>query len=524
MANFTEVFPLLSLLIFFPLGGAFLLALLPQNGRSVANSRALAVWLSGLHVALSFFVLWAFDTTQTEMQLVEHAPWLPFIDVFYYVGIDGLSVLFLPLTSLLTLCAVLVSWKSITERPQYFYACLLAMNGLVTGVFCALDLVLFYVFWEAMLIPMFLLIGLWGGKERVYATLKFFLYTFAGSVLMLGALVYVYVSLGTFDILAIQGKGGMWESHIQLIVWLAFFIAFAVKIPMWPLHTWLPDAHVQAPTAGSVLLAGILLKMGGYGFLRILMPMLPFMSQQMAPFMYALSVIAILWAALVAFAQTDVKKMIAYSSVSHMGFVTLGMFTGTAEATQGAVLQMVNHGIVSAALFMCIGVVYDRLHTRDLAKLGGIATVMPYFAMTFGIFMLSSVALPGTNSFIGEFLILAGSFGVTQWATMLATVGVVLGATYMLKLTRGMLFGEIKNAAVKTLKDVDMREKMMFAPLVFFVFFIGLFPNVTLRYLQPWIEVFSYNQYAQEMPTYVVPREISKTLENGVEEAPHAIH
>ncbi|MDD9919293.1 MAG: NADH-quinone oxidoreductase subunit M, partial [Alphaproteobacteria bacterium] len=339
--------------------------------------------------------------------------------------------------------------------------------------------VLFYVFWEAMLIPMFLLIGIWGGENRIYAALKFFLYTFVGSVLMLAAMLYLYQrGGGSFDIQHLA------ELNLTLIeqkwLWLALFAAFAVKVPMWPFHTWLPDAHVQAPTAGSVILAGILLKMGAYGFLRFSLPILPDASTFFAPMMFALSAIAIVWAALVAFAQVDVKKMIAYSSVSHMGFVTLGIFAGTADAMQGAILQMVNHGIVSAALFMLIGVVYDRMHTRNLTHFGGLVERMPIYASIFMVFMLASVGLPGTNSFVGEFLILSGSYAVAQVATLVAISGVVLGALYMLWLYRKMVFGEAKNTTVRKLNDVNMREIVMFIPLIFFVFYIGLMPDKTL--------------------------------------------
>lgn len=487
---------LLSFLIFLPLLGAAMLAFLPQpkDQRGTANARVLALWFSGLHLLLSIILLYQFDTDNGGLyQFIERFEWISTFDIYYFLGVDGLAVLFIPLTSLLTFVSILVSWTSITKNAAHFYACLLVVCGLVTGVFAAMDLVLFYIFWEAMLIPMFLMIGRWGGENRVYATLKFFLYTFAGSILMLAALVYIYVHTGTFSIPALTGAN--LPAGAGTFIWLALFTAFAVKVPMWPFHTWLPDAHVQAPTAGSVLLAGILLKMGAYGFLRLSLPILPDVSAQMAPYMFTLSVIAIIWAALVAFAQTDIKKMIAYSSVSHMGFVTLGVFAGTVDATTGAVLQMINHGIVSGALFMCVGVLYERLHTRDISKLGGIVTPMPYFAAVWVIFMLSSVALPGTNSFVGEFLILMGSFSVTQWGTTLAVTGVVLGATYMLKLTRGMLYGAITNPAVKKMTDVNMREKFMFFPLLALVFFIGLLPQYTLQYIQPWAENMAKNYH-----------------------------
>jgi NADH-quinone oxidoreductase subunit M len=480
---------ILSTLIWLPLLGAGLIMLIRQQDKlqEARNARAVALWVSLANLLLAVLMLMGFSQSTTTMQFVEKMSWIPQFDIYYHLGVDGISVLFVVLTALLTPICILVSWESITERVKGFMAAFLALEGFVIGVFCALDFVLFYVFWEAMLIPMFLIIGIWGGENRVYAALKFFLYTFVGSVLMLAAMVYFYtVPGGSFDIqaLALLSLSPM----EQKFLWLALFAAFAVKVPMWPFHTWLPDAHVQAPTAGSVILAGILLKMGAYGFLRFSLPILPDASYAFAPLVFTLSVIAIVWAALVAFAQADVKKMIAYSSVSHMGFVTLGIFAGTPDAVNGAVLQMVNHGIVSAALFMLIGVVYDRMHTRNLTYFGGIVNTMPVYAAIFLIFTLASVALPGTNNFVGEFLVLSGSYPVAQGYTVVAVFGVVLGALYMLWLARRMIFGEVKSQSIKNLQDVSGREVVMFLPLIVLVFYIGLLPNQTLGVMNKSVE------------------------------------
>ena len=470
-------YPILSFLIFIPLVGALVtLFVRGDNAEGTAqNARSTALTASLATFGVCLLMLAFYDGSTPAMQFVENRTWIDALNIRYHVGVDGLSVLFVFLTALLTPICILVSWKSITKNVRGYMASFLALEGFVIGVFCALDFVLFYIFWEAMLIPMFLLIGVWGGENRVYAAVKFFLYTFLGSVLMLIALIYLYFANGqSFDILQMAHLNLPLET--QKYLWLALFAAFAVKIPMWPVHTWLPDAHVQAPTAGSVILAGILLKMGGYGFLRFNLPILPEASVYFTPFVMVLSVIAILWAALVAFAQTDIKKMIAYSSVSHMGFITLGIFAATEEAVQGAILQMLNHGVVSAALFMGVGVVYDRMHTRDLARFGGLATRMPVYAFIMMLFTMAAVGLPGTNSFVGEFLILVGSYGVAQTATSLAAVGVVLGALYMLWLYRKMIMGEAVHADVKKLGDVNTREILTFAPLMVLVLWIGLFP------------------------------------------------
>lgn len=492
---------LLSILTFLPLAGAGLVLFCKQSTTDCQgeNIKQATLWISLAVLALSLFLLSRFDTTTSAMQFVEHRIWIEAFNIHYYMGLDGISILFVVLTALLTPICILVSWRSITVKVNQYMAAFLALESFVIGVFCALDFALFYVFWEAMLVPMFLIIGVWGGERRVYAALKFFLYTFVGSVLMLVAMIYMYfMNDYSFDVL--QMSNMYIPENIQMWLFLALFAAFAVKVPMWPFHTWLPDAHVQAPTAGSVILAGILLKMGAYGFLRFSLPILPDASASFAPYIYGLSVIAIIYAALVAFAQKDVKKMIAYSSVSHMGFVTLGIFAATQESMQGAILQMVNHGIVAAALFMVIGVIYDRMHTRELSRFGGIVNKMPVYAAFFMLFTMASVGLPGTNSFIGEFLILLGSYSVAQVYTVIAAVGVVLGALYMLWLYRKMVFGEVSSPEVRELTDLSAREKLMFVPLAILVLWIGLAPNYVLKITEKSVE----NLIAQQTSHVIV--------------------
>ena len=494
---------MLSILTFLPLVGALFMLLIPGNDEvRSSNAKKLALLFSLVTLILSLSMLAGFSTTNPGMQYEVKAGWIDTLNAHYHMGVDGISVLFVVLTALLTPICILVSWNSITERVPLYMAAFLSLEAFVIGVFCALDLLLFYVFWEAMLIPMFLIIGVWGGENRVYAALKFFLYTFLGSVLMLVALVYLYLENGSsFDILSMHGM--FLDTPVQIWLFLAFFIAFAVKVPMWPFHTWLPDAHVQAPTAGSVILAGILLKMGAYGFLRFSMPILPEATYIFTPYIYALSAIAIVYTALVAFAQSDVKKMIAYSSVSHMGFVTLGIFAATTESVQGAVMQMVNHGIVSSALFMLIGVIYDRMHTRDIEKFGGIVNRMPIYAALFMLFTMAAVGLPGTNSFVGEFLILTGAYGAdnAQLYTVIACLGIVLGAVYMLSLYKRMIMGEPKTQEIMRLKHMDRREKWMFAPLAVLVIVLGFAPNHALKFTEASVVklVADYNVQVADM-------------------------
>lgn len=476
---------ILSMLIWLPIiGGLLALSInLKDKAQEAKNARLVALWFSLITLLISIFVFAGFDKSSGAMQHTESHAWLPQLNIMYALGIDSISLLLIVLTTVLTPLCICVSWTSVTNRVKEFMAYMLLLEGAVIGVFSALDMVLFYIFWEALLIPMFLLIGIWGGENRVYAALKFFIYTFVGSILMLVAIVYMYMHTGTFNVMELQQAA--FSPQVQMWLWLAFFAAFAVKVPMWPFHTWLPDAHVQAPTAGSVILAGVLLKLGAYGFLRFSLPMFPDASQLFAPLVVALSIVAIIYTALVAFAQQDIKKMIAYSSVSHMGFVTLGIFAGTQDSINGAVLQMINHGIVSAALFMLIGVIYERMHTRDITRFGGIVQPLPTYAFIMLVFTLASVALPGTNSFVGEFMILMGSFPTFPTFTALATSGVVLGAIYMLWLYRKMVLGEAVHGDVKQLRPLTLMEKIMFVPLMAGVVYLGIMPTPVLNMLTP---------------------------------------
>ncbi|MBF0159516.1 MAG: NADH-quinone oxidoreductase subunit M [Magnetococcales bacterium] len=462
---------MLTLVTFLPLVAALVILLV---GRQDATARLVALVASLVTFAVSLALVAGFDTSKASFQFVQDVPWLPAFGINYRMGVDGISLPFVLLTALLTPICILASWQSIQKRVHEYMVAFLALESFVIGVFCALDFILFYVLWEAMLIPMFLIIGVWGGPRRVYAALKFFLYTLAGSVLMLIAILALGLKGGTFSIPELMGLP--LSFNVQVWIFLAFFVSFAVKVPMWPVHTWLPDAHVEAPTAGSVILAGILLKMGAYGFLRFSLPMLPDASHYFAPLMYGLSLVAIVYTALVALMQTDLKKLIAYSSVSHMGFVTIGLFTFNQQGIEGGILQMVNHGIVSGALFLLVGVVYDRLHTREIAKFGGLALRMPVYATFFMIFTMASVGLPGTNGFIGEFLILLGAYQSSKGVAVVATTGVVLGAAYMLWMYKKVVFGVIRNPEVEHLSDLSAREVALFLPLLLLVFWIGFYP------------------------------------------------
>jgi NADH-quinone oxidoreductase subunit M len=432
--------PLLSLVTFLPLAGALimLVAVRGDDASAQRNARWIALWTTLLTFLLSLLIWRDFDSANAGFQFVEEASWIGG-NITYKMGVDGISMLFVILTAFLMPICILASWRSIEERVKEYMLAFLVLETLMIGVFCALDLVLFYLFFEGGLIPMFLIIGVWGGKRRVYASFKFFLYTLLGSVLMLLALMAMYGTAGTTDIPTLL-EPGRFPASMQTWLWIAFFASFAVKLPMWPVHTWLPDAHVEAPTAGSVILAGILLKMGGYGFLRFSIPMFPVASEQLAPFVFALSIIAVIYTSLVALAQEDVKKLIAYSSVAHMGFVTMGAFTFTMQGVQGGIFQMLSHGIVSAALFLCVGVIYDRLHTREIDAYGGLVNRMPIYAFCFMVFTLANVGLPGTSGFIGEFLSLIGAFKANTWVAFLATTGVILSAAYALWLYRRVIF------------------------------------------------------------------------------------
>ena len=470
----TTGFPWLTAVVFLPLAGAVMLFFVKE---SLVRWTALVVALADLGLSLPLWLL--FDPSTPRMQFTERVSWIASPSINYSIGIDGISLPLLLLTTFLTPLCVLASWKAIEARIREFMATMLIMETAMLGVFVALDLVLFYVFWEAMLIPMYLIIGVWGGPNRLYAAMKFFLYTLVGSVLLLIAILVVFFHGGqTFDMLLLSRVG--YSPTVQNWVFWAFFVAFAVKVPMFPFHTWLPDAHVKAPTAGSVFLASVLLKMGAYGFLRLTLPMLPDATETFTPIMVALSLIAILYGAYMALAQADLKKLIAYSSVSHMGFVTLGIFALNAQGIEGAVLQMVNHGITTGALFLCVGAIYERTHSRMIADNAGLARPMPRFATVLVIFALSSLGLPGTNSFVGEFLVLVGTFLWSQAAAAIAALGVILAAVYLLWMVQRVAFGLPDGHNTERLRDLNLREMATFVPLVVLVFWIGLFPNPVL--------------------------------------------
>jgi NADH-quinone oxidoreductase subunit M len=467
--------PLLSIVTFLPLAGAAFIFLARGPEEIVArNARAVALWTTTITFAVSLLIWLNFDNATAAFQFVEKTDWVA-AGINYHMGVDGISMLFVILTTFLMPFCILASWEAIETRVKEYMIAFLVMETLMIGVFCALDLVLFYLFFEAGLIPMFLIIGIWGGKRRIYASFKFFLYTLLGSVLMLLAILYMYFTAGTTDIPSLM-KTGLFSAQAQTWLWLAFFASFAVKMPMWPVHTWLPDAHVEAPTAGSVILAAVLLKMGGYGFLRFSLPMFPLASEYFAPFVFALSVIAIVYASLVALVQEDMKKLIAYSSVAHMGFVTMGIFTFNTQGIEGAIFQMLSHGIVSGALFLCVGVVYDRLHTREIARYGGLVNNMPKYAFVFMLFTMANVGLPGTGGFVGELLTLVGAFQANTWVALIATSGVIFAAAYALWLYRRVVFGELTKADLKALVDLSPREIAIFAPLVIMTLWMGIYP------------------------------------------------
>jgi NADH-quinone oxidoreductase subunit M len=469
-------FPILSLLTWVPLFGALCLMLVRGEDRVVAsNARWIALWTS-LFVFMVSLLLWIrFDTTEPGYQFQEYLPWLPDLGVGYRMGVDGISVLFVLLATALTPICILASWEAITVRVREYMIAFLVLETMMVGMFSAQDFLIFYMFFEGVLIPMFLIIGIWGGARRVYASFKFFLYTLAGSILMMLALLAVWYSAGTTDIAVLMTTH--FPAKMQFWLFLAFLASFAVKVPMWPVHTWLPDAHVEAPTAGSVILAGVLLKMGAYGFLRFSLPMLPEASQSFAPFMFALGVIAVIYTSLVALAQTDMKKLIAYSSVAHMGVVVIGIFTFNAQGIQGALFQMLSHGIVSAALFLCVGVIYDRMHTREIARYGGLAARMPAYAVVFMLFTMASIGLPGTAGFVGEFLVLVGAFKISFWVAILGSTGMILGAAYMLYLYRRVIFGALVREDLKSILDLSAREVAIFVPLAALTLWMGIYPS-----------------------------------------------
>jgi len=478
-------FPILTLSIFLPLLGAMVIWLFVRGDNAVrwsALTVAVLTFLVTLPLALQF------DTTTAHMQFEEFHHWIPAFNINYQLGVDGISMPFIVLTSLLTIICVISAWDCIQSRVKEYMMAFLILETTLIGVFSALDAMLFYFFWEAMLIPMYLIIGIWGGKNRVYATIKFFLYTLAGSVLMLLAILAMYFKAGdTFSMLAFMDYP--FDFDWQFWIFIAFFAAFAVKVPMWPVHTWLPDAHTEAPTAGSVILAGILLKMGAYGFLRFSLPMLPDASQYFVPFMVALSLVAIIYISLVAMMQTDMKRLIAYSSIAHMGFVTLGTFMFTQVALEGAVINMISHGFVAAALFLCVGVMYDRLHTREIGDYGGVVNVMPVFAAVMLFFCMANVALPGSSAFIGEIMVLVGTFAAdpvqmdvsTKWVAIGAASSVVLSACYTLWMYKRVIMGDLVKDSVKSMQDMTVREFGFFVPLMLLVLWMGFYPLPVLE-------------------------------------------
>ncbi len=466
--------PILSTLLLIPIFGTITILLINSNDDiGKRNIKTVALYTSLVNFIVSLLLWINFDKLTSSFQYVEQYYWLS-ENITYHVGVDGISVFLIILTTFLMPFCVLTSWDSIKEKVKEYM-----IAFLMIGVFCALDLVVFYLFFEACLIPMFLIIGVWGGPRRVYATFKFFLYTLSGSVLMLIAIIYIYIITGTTNIVELNGYP--FDYSIQTWLWLAFFISFAVKMPMFPVHTWLPDAHVEAPTAGSVILAGVLLKMGGYGLLRFSIPLFPVGSFVFMDFVFVLSIIAIIYTSFIAIAQEDIKKLIAYSSVAHMGFVTMGIFTFTDQGIQGGIFQMLSHGLISSALFLSVGVVYDRLHTREISVYGGVVKKMPVFAALFLVFTMANVGLPGTSGFVGEFLSLIGVFKVNIYVAIFATTGVILSAAYALWLYKRVVFGEITNKAIEELKDINAREYMILFPLAILIILFGVYPNMIIE-------------------------------------------
>ncbi|SMX34142.1 NADH-quinone oxidoreductase subunit M [Actibacterium lipolyticum] len=493
---------LLSMITFIPLIAALVLAFFLRGDDEAAqrNAKWVALITTSFVFLVSLFVLFGFDPADTGFQFVEERDWL--MGMKYKMGVDGISVLFVMLTTFLMPITIASCW-SVTFRVKEYMIAFLLLETLMLGVFCALDLVLFYLFFEGGLIPMFLIIGIWGGKNRIYASFKFFLYTFLGSVLMLVAMIAMFMEAGTTDIPTLLthefSSGTMsvmgWQivGGMQTLLWLAFFASFAVKMPMFPVHTWLPDAHVQAPTAGSVVLAAILLKMGGYGFLRFSLPMFPIASDLLAPLVLWMSAIAIVYTSLIALAQSDMKKLIAYSSVAHMGYVTMGIFAANQQGIDGAIFQMISHGFVSGALFLCVGVIYDRIHTREIDAYGGLVNRMPAYALIFMLFTMANVGLPGTSGFVGEFLTLMGVFQVNTWVAAVATSGVILSACYALWLYRRVVFGDLIKESLRSITDMTTRERAIFAPLVFMTLLLGVYPSLVTDIIGPSVEALVSN-------------------------------
>ncbi|MEK9638523.1 MAG: NADH-quinone oxidoreductase subunit M [Pelagibacteraceae bacterium] len=470
-------FPILSLITFLPIIGAFFIFIFSSDKTESKNSIYVSLFTSFVNLFLAIFLWYSFDKSTSEFQFIEQASWINGFIKFKF-GIDGISILFIVLTAFITPICIISCINSIKQRLKEFLIAILVLESFMIGVFCSLDLVVFYLFFEAGLIPMFLIIGIWGGPRRVYAAFKFFLYTLLGSVLMLVAIISIYWITGTTDVNEIyQIKI---PEEFQYLLWLAFFSSFAVKMPMWPVHTWLPDAHVEAPTAGSVILAAILLKMAGYGFLRFSVGMFPVASDYFIPFVYTLSIIAIIYTSLVALMQEDMKKLIAYSSVAHMGFVTLGIFTFTTQGIEGSIFQMISHGVISAALFLCVGVLYDRVHSRLINSYGGVVNILPKYSMLFAVFMLGALGLPGTSGFVGEILVLLGAFQKNYLVAILASIGIILGAGYMLWLYKRVIFGKLEKKELLDLKDLNYSEFSILFILAVLTIIFGFYPNLIL--------------------------------------------
>ena len=478
-------FPILSLITFLPIIGAFFIFIFSSDKTESKNSIYVSLFTSFVNLFLAIFLWYSFDKSTSEFQFIEQASWINGFIKFKF-GIDGISILFIVLTAFITPICIISCINSIKQRLKEFLIAILVLESFMIGVFCSLDLVVFYLFFEAGLIPMFLIIGIWGGPRRVYAAFKFFLYTLLGSVLMLVAIISIYWITGTTDVNEIyQIKI---PEEFQYLLWLAFFSSFAVKMPMWPVHTWLPDAHVEAPTAGSVILAAILLKMAGYGFLRFSVGMFPVASDYFVPFVYTLSIIAVIYTSLVALMQEDMKKLIAYSSVAHMGFVTLGIFTFTTQGIEGSIFQMISHGVISAALFLCVGVLYDRVHSRLINSYGGVVNILPKYSMLFAVFMLGALGLPGTSGFVGEILVLLGAFQKNYLVAILASIGIILGAGYMLWLYKRVIFGKLEKKELLDLKDLNYSEFSILFILAVLTIIFGFYPNLILDTIHVSVE------------------------------------
>jgi len=492
----TDQWPILSTVTFLPLFGALLILVIKDEGEAARRNIRNVAFLTSLFVFVLSLIIWAgFDPAKAGFQMTEQTGWLG-RGISYHMGVDGISVLFVVLAAFLMPVAILASWNNVQSRLKDYMIAFLILETMIIGTFCALDALLFYVFFEGSLIPMFIIIGVWGGENRVYAAMKFFLYTLLGSLLMLVGLMVMYWQAGTLDIPALLAY--KFPAHLQTWLFLAFLASFAVKLPMWPVHTWLPNAHGQAPIAGTVMLAGILLKFGGYGFLRFSLPMFPLASHYFAPLMFTLAVIAIIYISLVALAQKDMKMVIAYSSVAHIAYVPLGVFSGTIAGVEGAVFQMLSHGLVASALFLCVGVVYDQTHSRQISAYGGIAANMPRYATVMMIFTMANLGLPGTSGFIGEFLTIIGVFQVNTWIAVLATIGVILSAAYMLYFYRRIIFGALTRESLKSLLDLSAREKCILYPLAVLIIFFGLYPAPILTAVHQSVELL-VNNYQQAL-------------------------